>query len=271
MLRYKLFFVLLVCCIAQHSLAQELFVYSEPASNMPKKSVGVRMTNWLMEESASNRQDYHLIPELMWGANKHLMLHTEAFLSNKDGAFSFEGAGVYLKYRFFSTDKVHRHFRMAAFARATTNNAPIHQEEIATYGHNTGYQFGIVATQLLHKTALSLTTYYEQASDNGKGNDYPATLNKNDISYIASVGHLILPKQYNNYKQTNVNLMVELLGQLQPGNGKQFMDVAPSLQFIFNSQTRIDIGYRHELYSNMLRNAPNGFLLRVEHLLYNLI
>jgi len=68
-----------------------------------------------------------------------------------------------------------------------------------------------------------------------------------------------------------MNIMVEFLGQSLLGNGKQFTDIALSTQFIFNSQTRMDVGYKRELYSNMQRTLPNGFLIRVEHLLYNVL
>jgi hypothetical protein len=47
------------------------------------------------------------------------------------------------------------------------------------------------------------------------------------------------------------------------------VDLAPAVQFIFNSQTRLDIGYKVQLYSDMQRVAPNGFMIRVEHLLFN--
>jgi hypothetical protein len=68
-----------------------------------------------------------------------------------------------------------------------------------------------------------------------------------------------------------MNVMAEVLGQYLPEHGKSFMDMTASVQFIFNSQTRLDIGYKRELYSNMLRTAPNGFLVRIEHLLFNVI
>jgi hypothetical protein len=79
----------------------------------------------------------------------------------------------------------------------------------------------------------------------------------------------MLPKEYTNYKQANVNLMLEMLGQTLGGNGKSYLDVAPALQFIFNSQARIDVGYRHQLYSSMYRTGPNGFLVRFEYLFFN--
>ena len=271
MLRYKFGLLITACCIWGKLPAQELFVYTEPSSNMPSKSIGIRLSNWLMNEDNTSRINYHFVPEVMWGVNKRLMMHLEGYMSNVAGGFSAEGVGVYAKYRFFSRDKVYKHYRMAVFARASTNNGHIHQEEIATNGHNTGYQSGLIGTQLLHKTALSVTAYYERALDNLNGNEFPVTLSNNAVNYALSAGRLLIPKAYTGYKQTNMNIMVELLGQSLLGNGGRFVDVGTSLQFIFNSQTRVDVGYKYELYSTMRRTAPNGFLVRVEHLLFNVM
>src|SRR4051812_7603301 len=92
MLRYNLLLVLLAGFFSNNLHAQELFVYSEPASSMPAKSVGVRVSNWLMDEEGTAHINYHLIPELMVAVNKRLMLHAEGYFSNQQGAFSAEGA-----------------------------------------------------------------------------------------------------------------------------------------------------------------------------------
>lgn len=249
--------------------AQELFVYTEPASNMPKKSLGIRLGNMLMKEDGSNKYDYHLIPELMLGANKNLMLHADAFLSNLNTGLSTEGGSFYAKYRFLSTDKVHSHFRVAVYGRYSFNNSDIHQEEIDLYGHNSGYQGGVVATQLLHKVALSVNASYLKALDNGGKNKFPELQSTNAVNYSFSLGRLMAPKEYTDYKQTNINLMVEFLGQTLGANGRSYMDVAPSIQFIIHSQARIDIGYRQQLYSSIYRTAPNGFNVRFEYLIFN--
>ena len=102
------------------------------------------------------------------------------------------------------------------------------------------------------------------------GHEFPALQSNQAINYSLSAGRLILPKTYVGYKQTNMNFMIELLGQTLLGNGKQFLDIASSVQFIFNSQTRVDVGYKWQLYSDMQRTSTNGFLIRVEHLLYNI-
>lgn len=89
------------------------------------------------------------------------------------------------------------------------------------------------------------------------------------INYTFSIGKLMLPRQYKDYRQTNLNLMAEFLSQVNTGSGKYYLDFVPSVQFIFNSQGRLDIGYRKELSSTLLRTAPNGFFVRLEYTLFN--
>ena len=267
MKKISVFLILLVCIRAQ---AQELFVFTEPASNMPAHSLGARLSNSLMKEKQAPGYSYHAIPELMWGANKRLMLHVDGFISNQAKTLTAEGFGLYGKYRFLSSDDVHSHFRMAAYARLSYNSSNIHQEEIQLWGHNSGYEAGFIATQLLYKVALSSTAGFSRATDNNS-NKFPATQSADAFNYTLSAGKLILPKNYINYGQTNMNLMVEMLGQTLSGSGHSYLDIAPSVQFIFNSQARIDIGYRQELVSSMFRTSPNGFMLRLEYLFFNAI
>jgi len=249
--------------------AQELFVFNEPASNMPAHSSGLRLTNWVMKDDARNGINYHLIPELMYGVNNKLMIHGEAFLSNRSNGLAYEGVGIYAKYRVYSRDNMYRHFRVAIMGRLSTNNAPIHQDEIATNGHNTGSQYGIVTTQLLHKTAISATIYSEDIMNNGPQNEVPQGHALQAMNYRFSIGRLMHPKSYTKYGQTNINVMVELLCQ-RLSNGKSYIDLAPSVQMIINSQTRLDIGYLKQLQSNMERTAPQGLLVRLEHLVFKL-
>lgn len=266
--------IVLVCLISAGLTpvhAQELFVYSEPASNMPAHSLGLRATNLIMGDREQGGINYHFLPEIMWGVNQNLMLHAEGFISNRNGGMDAEGVGFYAKYRFFTKDTMYRHFRAAAFGRATTNNTAVHQEQIMTNAHNSGIEAGLIATQLLHREAYSATLSYERAMNNFGGNEYPAAQPKNALNLTLSFGHLFFPKHYNSYKQVNMNGMIELPCQQLFGSDKRYIDIAPSVQFIFNSQLRVDIGYRQELYSNMIRTAPNGLLLRAEYLLFNAV
>jgi hypothetical protein len=185
-------------------------------------------------------------------------------ISNQTKDLSIEGGSFYAKYRFLSHDRLHNHFRMAAYGRISFNNSNINQEAIDLYGYNSGYQAGIVSTQLLYKTALSVNINYVHAIDDGSNNKFPSGQSAGAVNYSLSAGKLMLPKEYLDYKQTNLNLVVEVLGQTLGGNGRSYLDIAPALQFIFNSQLRIDAGYRQQLYSSMYRTSPNGFLVRFE-------
>lgn len=269
--RYKMkkLFYTFILFTSLDTTAQELFVFTEHASNMPAKSLGIRDMNAFMFEK-NGRLNYHNMPELMWGINKKWMVHVQGFISNRqEGGLQAEGASFYAKYRFLSKDAIQSHFRMAAYGRYSFNRADIHQQEIETMGHNTGYEMGIIATQLLHKVAISGSLSYERALDNKPSYKFPSTESNNAVNYTLSTGKLMLPKVYKDYKQLNLNLMLELLGQRLSQNGKSYLDIAPSVQFIINSQARIDIGYRQQLYSTMQRTAPNGILLKFEYTFFN--
>jgi len=198
------------------------------------------------------------------------MVHADAFLSNRNKGFSAEGGSIYGKYRFLSNDDVQKHFRMAAFGRVSYNNSDIHQQEINLYGHNSGFETGLIATQLLHKVALSTGISFLKATNNGNNNKLPySTSESKALYYTLSIGKLMLPRDYKDYKQTNLNLMLEFLNQLNLGSGKYYMDVAPSAQLIFNSVARVDVGYRQQLSSTFNRTAPNGVFIRLEYNLFN--
>ena len=223
-----------------------------------------------MKDIHINRINYNFLPEIMWGVSKHLMIHAEAFISKEAGQpLIAEGGSLYLKYRFFSVDDVHNHFRLAAFGKYSLNNGYIHQPANDFYGQNSGYEGGLVATQLINKVALSTSSSIMHATDNGNEKFLYGNKNRTAIYYTFSVGKLMLPKEYTSYKQTNMNLMVELLGQTTFGNGYTYLDVAPSVQFIFYSRFRLDVGYRHPFVVKLHRTAPAGALLRLEYNIFN--
>lgn len=267
-MKFFIFIFMILAC--EQITAQELFTWSEPASNMPAKSIGLRATNTLMRESSTNNYNYHLLPEVMVGISGKLMFHVEVFFSSRDNGLSAEGAALYVKYRFLSQDEVHSHFRMALYARGSYNNSDIHQPAIDMNGHNSGYEAGFIATKLVNKVAVSVGAGYLHAVNNGNGNKiYAENKYRNAVNYNLSIGKLMLPKEYKSYEQTNLNLMLEMLGQTNMGNGKTFLDLAPTIQFIFLSKMRIDAGYRFALLKDLERTTPGGFLLRFEYNIFS--
>ncbi len=250
--------------------AQELFSLTEPASNMAAKSIGFRMNNTIMYDKLEKENSVHLLPEIMVGISRKWMAHIEGFTSYQQNHFAVEGGSLYLKYRFFSTDDIHSHFRMAAFTQFALNNSLLHQDAIDFKGHNSGYEFGMVATKLVQKTAVSSTVSFLQSINNvGVNKNGNKNSNNNAVNYTLSLGKLFIPKEYVNYNQTNINGMLELIGQTNVSTGQTFLDVAPVIQFIILSRMRLDIGYRYALSNDLYRSEPNGFLMRVEYNIFN--
>ena len=260
--------ILLGLLIASLSIsAQELYVATEPASNMPKNVLALRISQ---EGGFQNGYQSRTIPELMYGLDKNLMVHASAYLSNFfQNNYKMEGWSTYAKYRFLSIDSTNRHFRGAVYAKYSSSNNPINFQEINLEGNNSGWQTGVVFTQLLHKLALSASVNYNKALDNRGDQLFPSNLADESLGYTFSAGLLTYPKVYRDYKQTNINVYLEFLGKSNLGRNETLMDMAPAVQFIINSKLRIDVSQRFQLWGNMTRNGKNMYLIRLEYNLYN--
>jgi hypothetical protein len=264
----RLAIALVLLMSSASAYTQELYVATEPASNMPQNALGIRLT-----QEAVFRNGYmaKIIPEAMLGLTKNLMIHQSLFINNvQQNSFKTTGGAFYAKYRFLSIDSMHSHFRGAVYGGYAAVNGVISAREISLDGDNTGWQGGIVFTQLLHKLALSGSVSYTKALNNKKGNLLPADFGSESLGYTLSSGLLVYPKSYRSYKQTNVNVYLEFLGKSNLGKKEHVLDVAPALQFIINSNFRIDFSQRVQLWSSMTRNQKNLFLLRLEYNLFNL-
>jgi hypothetical protein len=262
--------ILLAFCLmalAYTTRAQELYVNTEPASNMAAHSLGIRLENQGFNSGGfKNRTTL----EAMYGATGKLMLHGALYNSNfYQSNQRFEGGSFYAKYRFLSVDTVQAHFRGAVFGKAAISRNPYMMQEVALEGDNSGLQGGVIFTKLMHKLALSGSASYLRGLNSA--NDYGTiTGAKEALAYTLSAGYLLLPKNYTSYNQVNLNLYAELLGKTNPGYGQSYLDVAPAVQFIFNSVCRLDFSYRTPLHNNMQRNSANMYLVRFEYNFFNL-
>ena len=246
--------------------AQELYVFTEPASNMPAKSISIKQSaKWLRNPLLSRTESRHTT-EVMFGANKNLMLHAAATFSDMYSASQrWESVRTYAKYRFYSNDEMYSHFRLAAFAEAAYSRNKSPYDELGLEGDQSGVQFGVIATQLLHKLAISTTVSLTESLQSGR-NDKSATntVPYEAINYSLSAGYLVLPKKYTSYEQTNLNLYLELLGQSSLDKKRYATDLAPAVQLIFNSTVKVNLGYRFQLAGNMDRMADKSWLMGVE-------
>lgn len=264
--------IIFSCLLPLLGKAQELYVSSEPASNMPARSIGIRMTSRFFRMEQEKVTGMRFEPEIMFGISKNFMIHAAAFASNQmQTSIRPEGGSIYAKYRFFSHDDTHSHFRMAAYGRVAVIDNPFYpvttkNEEMDLEGGASGFAGGLVATQLVHKMAVSATVGYNRFMNNIRDN-YPSYMSANAVNYSLSAGYLLLPRTYRSYEQTNLNLYVEFLGKAN--EDAQYMDIAPAIQFIFNSATRLDLSYRTQVFGNMSRNVFNTFTVRFEHNIFN--
>lgn len=252
--------------------AQELYVFSEPASNMPAKSISTKWSTKFAkgrrghdEEGVMQRHS----PEIMFGLNKQWMVHVAGTFSDMYSSnIRWESARLYAKYRFLSIDDVHQHFRMAAFAEASHSVNPVYYDEVSLDGDQSGLMGGIILTQLWDKLAISSTVSYARVlTEKPKVFDelYPWQA----LNYSLSAGYLVLPREYTSYRQTNLNVYVEMLGQQTLDRKQYYIDLAPAIQLIFNSNAKLNIGHRFQLNSDMHRMAEKSWLVSFEYVFLN--
>lgn len=247
--------------------AQELYVNTEPASNMATGAIGFRLTNTLVP--LNSRLALRTSPEVMFGVSRHLMLHLSLYGSDVyQPAFRFEGVNIYGKYRILALDEAQKHFRIAAYVRLSLIRDPVSFRELNLQGDNSGAAGGLVFTQLIHKLAFSASTDLTRAVNN-LNSPWPAGTARSQLGYTLSAGYLLLPRTYTSYRQTNINLYLELLGKSGFARAGSYLDMAPAVQFIFNSKTRIDLSYQHQLTGNLTRLSAQTYLIRLEYNIFN--
>lgn len=258
--------------IVSHSFSQELYVFSEPASNMPAHSLSFKLAGKYAVNTDISRTYQRYTPEVMLGLNKKLMVHLAGTFSNYyTKNLRSESIRGYMKYRFFSNDDVHTHFRMAAFAEGSYTQAPSFFEEMNLEGDNSGLQGGLIATQLVNKFAVSGTLSYMRAFRDQDNHLQHFEHSQNMIAYSLSAGYLVLPRNYTDFNQVNLNVYLEMLGLKAIDKPQYNIDLAPALQLIFNSTTKLNFGARFEVGSNILRIARTSYLVSVEQSLLNVI
>lgn len=222
----------------------------------------------------SSRTLQRYMPEVALGLSKDWMVKAGANFSNMHQQnMIWEGGRLYAKYRFLSNDDVHKHFRMAVFGTAAySRNHLDHNEINLMMGEQSGIQAGVIATQLWHKLALSGTVAWNEVLDEKRRDkQFNGIYAYQALNYSLSAGYLLLPFEYKDYDQTNLNLYVELLGGRNinfPGE-TYYVDLAPSIQAIFNSAAKLNVGYRFQLSSDIYRLTKNSFMVSFEYLFLN--
>lgn len=286
----KILISILWSLISLISFAQELFPNAEPASSVPKGIVGIRLTYNRYKEQSSNRikESYHA--RIMYGltskwtimstlgvSNHHynkfptniLQYFFNHHLQNYPAAgFSIEGINVYSKYRFFTHDGYHRHFRMAVFAEGCKSFVAHDSAEPTLMTDNSGYGGGLISTYLYGKFAISFTGGFIKPLIY-KQRDLDITFKSGNAAYgEIAMGYRLWPINYASYSDLNINFYSEFkyktygaavveqngteidFAQYAANNPYAYMELSSGyyvgghfgIQFISNSNSRLDIG-----------------------------
>lgn len=222
----------------------------------------------MITASASN---HHLqkFPKDLKGyfLNHHLIIY-------KKFPFLFEGINFYAKYRVYSMDGKQKHLRIALYGQATKSFIPHDEAEPDLQSDNSGVGGGVIVTQLYKRFAASITIgYIDPFTFKDKSQQITFRSGKCN-NYDIALGYRLFPVKYNDYNNINVNFYVELLNRhyysaymttdgaqydfspyqyLMPYNynslqENKYSEIRPSIQFIFNSNDRLDIGIAGPLY-----------------------
>ncbi len=269
----RIFSIAILLIVVINISAQELYPYTEPASNMPAKSISLKVAGMFGRGVHGGGLEQRYSPEVMFGLTKKWMVHGAVTFSNMYGnSLYYESARLYGKYRFFSRDEVHKHFRMAAFVTGAYSRNHLQHNELNLMGDHSGVQAGIIATQLWNKLAISATISETEVFDRKRGAETsPQQYAFQALNYSLSAGYLVLPVVYKDYDQTNLNVYAELLGgrNLDWKYEKYFLDLATSIQFIFKSTSKLNLGYRFELNSDIYRNMKRSWMISYEYIFLN--
>ncbi len=271
----------------QELYGQELYPMQEPASSIPQGVWGVRLSSHLhynyqtLAHRETLRLMYGATPKLsLMLSGMFSNFHTQSFPQDLNEyyrqshhhqseqssyPYRFEGLHLYGKYRFVSNDGEHRHFRMAAFAEVAYNKGWHLDANPSLMGDQSGGSAGLILTQLVHKVAFSATGSVTHFLPYRQGTQLWGQAGR-ALQIQAGVGYLVFPRKYRNFEDVNINLYVEgrykVYGRpvwIRDGyylninefaymrNGQQF-SLYPSIQFIFNSTTRLDIVLEQPLY-----------------------
>ncbi len=225
-------------------MAQELFIHSEPASNIPKGVLNVSLLNESYKEvsiprnmtviglnygihpnvsfklqfSASNHHDKSLSNSILnhYHNGNKTIFYTRNRIYGTKYKYQFNGLHGTIKWRLFNSDHLHEHFRIAAFLEGSYVRSAHDETEPRLLDDCSGVGGGLVFTKLYHKMAASVTLHYIKPSPFTELADQQThTLYYGDaIGADVSLGYLIYPKKYSNYEEDNYNLYVEFISRM---------------------------------------------------------
>ena len=281
----RIFLVLFLSFIPSLSSAQELYINTEPASLIPKGTKVVRLNHQSIFLNGTNIMGgignaIIMSPSISYGLSKKIMVSGSFQFSNKPYEqdmmpnFGFSGFKLYSKQRILTTDKQKYHTRLSSFIKYSYHDNKFMKDNLDIELQDTGFEFGIIGTQLINKLAISVTSAVTRISNIDEKYTSGSTvkwqkINLNTIQNSISAGYLLFPRKYKSYKQTNFNLYLEyltntILTRNFPDRYHKFSStLAPGIQFILLSRSRLDFSYKIRK-----GDMPEEFLVKLTYIIY---
>jgi len=281
----RIFFILFLLIHTYIISAQELYINSEPASLIPKGTKVVRLTNSNIFLDGSNimgsiSNAFIVTPSLSYGLSKKIMVSGSFQFANKPYEqdmmpnFGFNGFKLYSKQRILTSDKDKYHTRLSSFIKYSYHENKFMKDNLDLELQDTGFELGLIGTQLIKKLAISITSGFTRISNIDEKFTQGTTVkwqktNVNTFKNSISAGYLLFPRKYKSYRQTNFNIYLEyitntIITKDFPSRYNKFSStLAPGIQFILLSRSRLDFSYK-------LRNGemPEEFLIKLTYIIY---
>lgn len=247
------------------------------------------LSSKLTMTEAFNFSDHHG-PKLQPGFisnDNNIGLHTHGGKKGVTYPYHFENLEIGFKYRFLSNDAEHKHFRMAAVLDLAGGNSPHDEAEPSLHGDNAGLSYGLILTYLQHRSAFSFNGQF--ILPHRYVQEDTATIEiryGKAFEYGISTGYLLLPRVYKDYKQVNMNVYAEFVGKvygaasiskngtsiliedvpgLEAGN---YLEVRPSIQFIFHSNLRLDLSVAEPIIGRSYTKTYPMFYFNLQRYFY---
>ena len=281
----RIFFILFLLIHTYILSAQELYINSEPASLIPKGTKVVRLTSSNIFLDGTNIMGaignaFIVTPSLSYGLSKKIMVSGSFQFANKPYEqdmmpnFGFNGFKLYSKQRILTTDQDKYHTRLSSFIKYSYHENKFMKDNLDLELQDTGFELGLIGTQLIKKLAISITSGFTRISNIDEKFTQGTTIkwqktNVNTFKNSISAGYLLFPRKYKSYRQTNFNIYLEyitntIITKDFPSRYNKFLStLAPGIQFILLSRSRLDFSYK-------IRNGemPEEFLIKLTYIIY---
>jgi hypothetical protein len=131
--------LLLLTSLIKPTIAQELYVFTEPASTKPAGALGIKHSFQKMGGNSNRDNQY---TQVQFGLSKKLSMYLGT---------NYAGGDAYAQYRVYTKDAMYAHTRLAIYAKAIqSNRQAIHTNAVMLDGEESVQGAGLILTGQVH-------------------------------------------------------------------------------------------------------------------------